>query len=152
MTAIDVKLVLLATFWCIATVPSTAAQNRMRGPDDRPVSASKISFGGETSTAKLIGRGAIQAYSRFISPVDGPRSPSYPTSTAYGRQAIQQHGFLLGVILIADRLLHEAEFYSGPRVVINGHARYYDPIESNIYWWHPPPSATPALPRQLSPP
>jgi putative component of membrane protein insertase Oxa1/YidC/SpoIIIJ protein YidD len=147
MMMIRYRWVLLISLWCIATAAPASAQTRMRGPDDRSVAVTGITKDSDISTAGLIGRLAIQAYARLISPVDGPRSPSYPTSTAYGRQAIRQHGFVLGVVLIADRLLHEADAYSGPRVILYGRSRYYDPIENNTYWWNPPLASVPTEPR-----
>ena len=80
----------------------------------------------------------VQFYSNWISPLDGPRSPSYPTGSAYGLKAIQQEGFFIGILLIGDRLLHEADKHQGPIFNIYGKNRYYDPLENNIFWWKKP--------------
>ena len=88
-----------------------------------------------TSPVKLVWTGLIDIYARAISPADGPRSPSYPTGSAYGRQAVETHGLFLGVLLTADRLLHEADRPLGPVITVYGTKRYYDPLESNTYWW-----------------
>ena len=53
----------------------------------------------ETSSVKLVWVGLMNVYARVISPADGPRSPSYPTGSAYGKQAIRTYGFFLGVQL-----------------------------------------------------
>jgi putative component of membrane protein insertase Oxa1/YidC/SpoIIIJ protein YidD len=124
---------LILVLWLILPV-QLSARDKMKGPfpgsekaqltDNRPV-----------STLKWAGKGAIRLFSRYISPADGPRSPSYPTSTAYGRDAIETHGFLVGVLLIADRLLHEADIHKGQKIVLYGTSRYYDPVENNTFWW-----------------
>lgn len=120
----------------VALVPMNTRAAGMKGPpgieEISPPGSSQLY---QTSTTKLIGKGLIKAYSTFISPADGPRSPSYPTSTAYGQEAIEQHGFLIGVILIADRLLHEADIHRGPVIRLYGTDRYYDPLENNTFWW-----------------
>lgn len=89
----------------------------------------------ETSTTRLVLKGLVNFYSYGISPIDGPRSPSYPTGSAYGRNAIQAHGFFLGVLLTADRLIHEAGQFHGPYIMKYGVKRYYDPLLMNTFWW-----------------
>ncbi len=113
-----------------------SAKDRMKGPDLQPVRRQVIPVL-PVSTLKWIGSGAIRLYSKIISPADGPRSPSYPTSTAYGREAINSHGFLMGILLTADRLLHEADIHRGPKIIHHGISRYYDPVRYNTYWWYP---------------
>ena len=88
-----------------------------------------------TSSIKIVFSSLIQFYSYYISPADGPRSPSYPTGSAYGRQAIEQYGLFLGVILTAERLIHETDKPLGPIVTLYHYNRFYDPIESNTFWW-----------------
>lgn len=77
----------------------------------------------------------ILFYSKIISPLDGPRSPSYPTGSAYGLQAIRQEGIFMGILLIGDRLFHEADIHQGAYFKIYNRTRYYDPIENNTFWW-----------------
>lgn len=109
------------------------AADRMKGPVVRPAAFSVSDE--PTSLPAWFGWNAILLYSKLISPADGPRSPSYPTGTAYARDAVKKHGFLLGTILTADRLIHEADIYRGPRITRYGVSRYYDPVEYNTYWW-----------------
>ncbi len=115
-------------------VERVAAADRMKGPllgsretDQAPDY--------QISTVKLVWKGAIGFYSGLISPADGPRSPSYPTSTIYGKQAIERYGFWMGIVLIADRLFHEADIHLGPRIILHGTERYFDPVENNTFWW-----------------
>ncbi len=111
-----------------------SAQDLMKAPDiQQQIKSTKPHF--QTSTVKLVLKGTIGFYSNIISPADGPRSPSYPTGTAYGKQAIEKHGFIKGIVLIADRLIHESDVALGPKIILYGTTRYYDPIENNTFWW-----------------
>ncbi len=124
-----------ALFLLILLLPGhLSAEDRMKGPELQPI-RKKVIHDLPVSTLKWVGSGAIHLYSKVISPADGPRSPSYPTSTAYSREAINTHGFLMGILLTADRLLHEADINKGPRMIHHGVSRYYDPVKYNTYWW-----------------
>lgn len=109
------------------------AGDRMRGPSIHTTESPQANA--PVSVPVWFGSSAIHLYSKYISPADGPRSPSYPTSTAYGRDAIASHGFLLGILLIADRLIHESDVHKGPKIIKYGVSRYYDPVAYNTYWW-----------------
>jgi putative component of membrane protein insertase Oxa1/YidC/SpoIIIJ protein YidD len=75
-------------------------------------------------------------FQQVISPVDGARSTMYPTGSTYARQAIKKHGALLGVVLTAERLMHEGnEDQVAPRIRKYGIWRVYDPVEANDWWW-----------------
>ncbi len=110
------------------------AQDLMRAPDFQPQKKSSTPHF-QTSVIKLVLKGSIGFYSNVISPADGPRSPSYPTGTSYGKQAIEKHGFVKGIVLIADRLIHESDVALGPKIILYGTTRYYDPVENNTFWW-----------------
>lgn len=125
----------IVIFILLTAIPGQiVAGDRMKGPFSRPEKSGSDSDL-PVSTVKWAGKGAIHLFSRYISPADGPRSPSYPTSTAYGRKAIETHGFFVGILLLADRLIHEADVHKGPKIVLYGTSRYYDPVESNTFWW-----------------
>lgn len=49
----------------------------------------------------------IRFYQKQISPIDGPRSHFYPSSSQYALLAIQKHGVLKGIALGCDRLMRE---------------------------------------------
>ena len=106
----------------------------MRGPHFRKPIQSRFAEH-ETSSTRLVWIGLIDFFRHVISPADGPRSPSYPTGSAYGKQAVETYGFFLGVVLTADRLIHEADRPFGPVITVYGKARYYDPLKNNTYWW-----------------
>ena len=79
----------------------------------------------------------INFFSEYISRVDGDRCPMYPTCASYSRQAFKKHGFLTGVVMTADRLIHEnTEMECAPLVKVGTSIRYYDPVSNNDFWWY----------------
>ncbi len=121
------------------TLGFAQVNSMLKGPGfKKPSPSSYRRYELETSSVKFVWKGLINAYSGLISPADGPRSPSYPTGSAYGRQAIETHGFFVGIVLTADRLLHEADKPLGPIIKVYGTRRYYDPLENNTFWWSEP--------------
>ena len=129
-------LALILVFYvaAMAAISNVQAEDQMKGPSAKLSVATQSPYY-QTSTVKFVWKSAIHFYSSTISPADGPRSPSYPTSTAYAKQAIEKYGFFTGLILTADRLIHESDVHLGPKIIFHGHRRYYDPIEANTYWW-----------------
>ncbi len=47
----------------------------------------------------------IRFYQKIISPQDGPKCRFYPVCSAYGREAVEKHGALMGAFMAADRLI-----------------------------------------------
>ena len=88
----------------------------------------------ELSPPAVLLKTGIEIFSKYISPVDGDRCPSYPTCAAYGRQAVEKHGFFLGWLLTVDRLIHDGN-ERDPLVLIYGKWRFYDPVSNNDFWW-----------------
>ncbi len=79
--------------------------------------------------------GLLRFYRTVVSPVDGDRCSMAPTCSLYSRQALRDHGVFMGILLTADRLLHEAdEIPHAHKIVIGGETYYHDPIENNTYW------------------
>jgi uncharacterized protein len=71
----------------------------------------------------------ISAFQKHISPIDGPRSSFFPTSSRYTWEAIQKYGVLIGIALGCDRLMRENDelgFY--PIVLKEEVQRKYDPV------------------------
>jgi uncharacterized protein len=78
----------------------------------------------------------IRFFSNYISPVDGDRCRMYPTCASYGYQAFAKHGFLIGFVMTADRLIHESnEMDYAPLIKKGPTLRYYDPVSHNDFWW-----------------
>jgi hypothetical protein len=81
-------------------------------------------------------QGLLAFYRTVISPVDGDRCVMAPTCSLYSHQAIREHGVWMGILLTADRLLHEGdEIPRVPRIKERGETLYLDPLEANTYWW-----------------
>ncbi len=116
---------------------STVAQGGMKAPSKALTQPVPIAQPSATSftPAQNLGLGGIRLFQLLLSPLDGPRSPSYPTGSAYGWQAVRAQGFFLGSLLTADRLFHEADHPLGPMIRLYGQDRYFDPLRANLYWW-----------------
>lgn len=76
------------------------------------------------SLAQKSCKAMIRFFQIYISPIDGPRSSFYPTSSQYALEAIQKYGVLTGIGMGCDRLLREnhdvwvydvTEKYGNPR-------------------------------------
>lgn len=52
-------------------------------------------------------RKMIRFFQVYISPIDGPRSSFYPTSSQYALEAIQKYGVFRGIAMGCDRLMRE---------------------------------------------
>ncbi|HUJ76771.1 MAG TPA: membrane protein insertion efficiency factor YidD [bacterium] len=88
-----------------------------------------------TSAATAGPLGLLEFYRTVISPLDGPHCHMAPTCSLYSQQAFKEEGVLLGFLLTADRLLHEAdEEQLVPSYEQGGSRHYLDPLENNIYW------------------
>ena len=131
-------LIVLWTLWAVGGA-SAEQSNSMRAPTpprriERPAAA---------VTEGTLPTQVFDAYLRFfqqvISPVDGARSNMYPTGSAYARQAIKKHGALVGMVLTAERLMHEGnEDQVSPRIRKYGLWRVHDPVEANDWWGYGP--------------
>jgi|GEM_PF-641832 len=64
--------------------------------------------------------------------------PMYPSCSDYSRQALEQHGFAMGAIMMFDRLMRcgRDEVHLSPPVLVDGRRRTYDPLEANDFWWY----------------
>jgi len=77
----------------------------------------------------------VRFFQKFISPVDSPRCPMYPTCSTYALQALHRHGPVLGSFITVDRLLHETSPME-QTFPLGGfeRTRYYDPLDANDFW------------------
>lgn len=78
-------------------------------------------------------------YKNYISPLDGDRCPMQPNCSHYASQAIRKHGLLIGIVMTADRLMHEAD-ERNYRPAVRAGNRYLvpDPLHNNDFWWYQP--------------
>ena len=73
----------------------------------------------------------------YISSVDGDRCPMHPTCSAYSIEVIKKHGFFIGFMMTADRLIHEgSEMDYASLVKAGDRYKFYDPISNNDFWWY----------------
>ncbi len=79
---------------------------------------------------------AVRAFQTYISPVDGPRCPMYPTCSSYSLQAMRKHGPLIGVFQTVDRLYREGDGKHEHRHPIEKweYVRFADPLKNNDFW------------------
>ena len=61
------------------------------------------------SMPKLVCKKMILFFQNYISPIDGPRSSFYPTSSQYAKDAIEKYGVFKGIAMGCDRLMRENE-------------------------------------------
>jgi hypothetical protein len=140
------RIALAGSLWAaLALGAGFAMADGMHGPGPRsgprpPLQSRPPSFRAAPPAERPIGTGfllgLLSFYRNTISAVDGDRCSMAPTCSLYSQQALETHGALLGVLLTADRLLHEAdEIPVVPTVEIRGETYYADPLEANTYWW-----------------
>jgi hypothetical protein len=119
---------------------SGTSADQLRGPWPEVSRESSHQSDLESSVPALAVRGALTAWRTVLTRADGPRSVMYPTASAFLGQAVAKHGMLVGIVMTADRLLHEwDEQQRAPRIVKYGISRAYDPVEANDFWWAPAP-------------
>jgi hypothetical protein len=78
----------------------------------------------------------ITIFQEYISVVDGDRCPMKPTCSTYALQAIKKHGFFIGAMMTADRLIHESdEIRYAPAIIQGESVRFHDPVSNNDFWF-----------------
>ena len=76
-------------------------------------------------------------YQKVIGRVNSGRCPMYPTCSRYSVLAIRKHGPVVGIVMTADRLIHELdEQRLAPLVKVGNRYRSLDPVENNDFWWY----------------
>ncbi len=71
----------------------------------------------------------IHFFQNYVSPIDGPRSNFYPTSSQYALEAIERYGVFAGIALGCDRLMREnSEEWVYETIDKHGNVRKYDPV------------------------
>lgn len=145
---------LIVLLWVASPGLGIAEANSMRAPQSQLDTSARTSRAPSESLPSGVFDGLLRFYQQVISQVDGPRSNMYPTGSAYARQVIKKHGVVRGVVLTAERLLHEGnEKKVSPRIRKYGVLRIYDPVEANDWWWQGSdnwvyqPRPRPSLPR-----
>lgn len=71
----------------------------------------------------------IWFHQHILSPVDGPRSHFYPSSSSYMKQAMQKNGFVLGFFMGCDRLQREnSDLWVYRTIELDGKLIKYNPV------------------------
>lgn len=79
----------------------------------------------------------LRFYQKYLSSAGTTRCPMVPSCSSYSMLAINKHGLLKGVVMTADRLIHEADEKRWVKQVGKGNdAKYSDPLENNDFWWY----------------
>jgi len=123
-------------FWLILGLLALVYSNpqgSMKGPKLKVTSTQPAEYSAPAQAGLML----IRGFQTYISPADGPRSPSYPTGSQYGRQVLQEEGLFWGVLMTSDRLFHEADVPLGPMIDLHQRLRFYDPPLFNRYWRDP---------------
>ncbi len=68
-------------------------------------------------------------YKTFISAQDAARCMFYPSCSEYALQAIGKHGFIIGILMTADRLMRCNPFSAKNYPVYNNSTLLYDPVK-----------------------
>jgi hypothetical protein len=75
-------------------------------------------------------------YQKTIGPVVSGRCSMYPTCSQYSVEAIRRHGPVVGIVMTADRMMHELDEQDhAPLIRVGGRYRYSDPVRNNDFWW-----------------
>lgn len=94
-----------------------------KGVPTKKISPPKLTTGQKSC------RAMIRFFQVYISPIDGPRSSFYPTSSQYALEAIQKYGVFKGIALGCDRLMREnGELWVYERADKFGRERKLDPV------------------------
>ncbi|MBW2644831.1 MAG: membrane protein insertion efficiency factor YidD [Deltaproteobacteria bacterium] len=79
----------------------------------------------------------VKFYRNYISPIDGKECPMHPSCSRYSIDCFEKHGLIIGWMMTCDRLFHEPdEMEQAPMILVNGHYKFYDPVENNDFWWY----------------
>jgi len=131
-------------------VPASAAANDPWGPwsvsDDAPVMVMKADHrtapsGPAEQPVQSVSSTPflwlISFYQKTVGQVNSGRCPMYPTCSQYSAQAIRKHGPAIGIIMTADRFIHELDEQNyAPLVKIGSRYRFEDPVQNNDFWWY----------------
>ena len=74
----------------------------------------------------------LKIYQNDFSVVMTSHCPLYPSCSNYSIQAIRQYGALTGIMMTADRLIHEStEMREAPVIQVGERSLGFDPVENN---------------------
>ena len=97
---------------------------------------------GSSSAPQLVVEALLEAWSSGPTRVDGPSCVLVPTCGTYGYQVVARHGWLLGAVMAAERVMRwHADLGQYGLAIIHGRWRLLDPLCANDFWLGGPPCA-----------
>jgi hypothetical protein len=79
----------------------------------------------------------LRFYQKYLSVVAVSQCPMIPSCSRYSMEAIRKGGSFMGILMTADRLLHEGdERKYAEEIWRDDKLMYLDPVENNDFWWH----------------
>ncbi len=88
------------------------------------------------TVSQVVCQGWLSFYQRVLSVVTVSQCVMEPSCSAYSMLAVGKHGAVVGVIMTADRLLHEGDEQKTARLAeLDRGWRIYDSVENNDFWW-----------------
>jgi uncharacterized protein len=77
----------------------------------------------------------LKIYQQYISPIYGGHCVMYPSCSQYSVEAIKRNGTLIGIIMTAARLMHEADEQKISHIrFIDDRYKFLDPVEGSEFW------------------
>lgn len=109
----------------------------MAMPADRRTAAAEKSERPEGTVAAAPFLWLLSFYQKTVGPVVSGRCPMYPTCSQYSVEAIRKHGPVVGIVMTADRIIHELDEQNyAPLIKVGSRYRYADPVGNNDFWWY----------------
>jgi len=128
-----IGLIFLILFFTLATV---LYASDLKGPWDKNNSQiiSRKQIDKKVNPLRFL----VEAYSAYISPIDGRNCPMYPSCSKYSLQCFKKHGFFIGWMMTCDRLFRcgRDELRLSPQIIVNGKFKCCDPLKNNDFWWY----------------
>ena len=86
---------------------------------------------------KIVLLGLIRIYQMLLSPLLPNSCRFYPTCSQYSVESIRKHGPVIGIVMTADRMMHELDEQDlAPLIKVGNRYRYSDPVRNNDFWWY----------------
>jgi len=150
--AVDVKMPIMFSLlvFLFLTAPAKAVSAETWGPwsvsDDAPVLMMKAdrrtaptdpASKPVTSVAATPFLWLLTFYQKTVGPVVSGRCNMHPTCSRYSVESIRKHGPVIGIVMTADRMMHELDEQDlAPLIRVGNRYRYFDPVENNDFWWY----------------
>ncbi len=79
----------------------------------------------------------LSFYQKLLGPAVSGRCPMYPTCSQFSVESIHKHGPFIGIVMTADRFIHELDEQEyAPLIKVGDRWRYLDTVQNNDFWWY----------------